>query len=232
MKNVEQIIDDPTVIFIFKEPEILRPPIMKIDDGTFGYTKDSILLKNINLRIDMETRTAIVGGNGVGKTTLLKILKGDLELHDGFIYRHNRLRVSYFTQTHIDSLDLRLSPLEQMIENYKGFSSEAFRNHLGSFGVTGDMALRPMYLLSGGQKSRVAFAIAVWTNPHIMIMDEPSNHLDLDAINALIIALRNYQGGILMVSHDQHLISSVCTEIMYVKNNRLKRFKGNFEGYK
>ncbi len=89
-----------------------------------------------------------------------------------------------------------------------------------------------MYLLSGGQKSRVAFSIAVWPNPHIMIMDEPSNHLDLDAINALIIALRNFTGGILMVSHDQHLISSVCTDIMYIKNDRLKRFKGHFEDYK
>ena len=115
---------------------------------------------------------------------------------------------------------------------YKGYSSESFRNHLGSFGVTGDMALRPMYLLSGGQKSRVAFAIAVWTNPHIMIMDEPSNHLDLDAINALIIALRNFTGGFLMVSHDQHLIASVCTEIMYVKKGKLKRFKGSFQDYK
>ena len=89
-----------------------------------------------------------------------------------------------------------------MISNFKGHTAESFRNHLGSFGVTGDLALRPMYLMSGGQKSRVAFAIAVWTNPHIMIMDEPSNHLDLDAINALIIALRNFKGGILMVSHD------------------------------
>merc|ERR1712007_209448 len=102
---------------------------------------------------------AIVGGNGVGKTTLLKLLIGKLELMDGFIYRHNRLRISFFTQTHIESLELNLSPLEQMIKMYEGHSSESFRNHLGSFGVTGDMALRPMYLLSGGQKSRVAFAI-------------------------------------------------------------------------
>jgi ATP-binding cassette subfamily F protein 3 len=97
MKHIEEIIEDPTVIFIFKEPEILRPPIIKIDDGTFGYTKDKMLLKNINLKIDMESRITIVGGNGVGKTTLLKILTGDLALTDGFIYRHNRLRISFFT---------------------------------------------------------------------------------------------------------------------------------------
>ena len=99
MKNIEEIVEDPSVIFIFKEPEILRPPILKIDDGTFGYTKEKLILKNINLNVDMNTRTAIVGGNGVGKTTLLKILKGDLKLSnkDGFIHRHNRLRVSFFT---------------------------------------------------------------------------------------------------------------------------------------
>jgi ATP-binding cassette, subfamily F, member 3 len=89
-----------------------------------------------------------------------------------------------------------------------------------------------MYLLSGGQKSRVAFSVCVWKNPHILIMDEPTNHLDIDAVNALIIALNNFQGGVLIVSHDQHLIASVCDHIWYIKEQRLKKFNGDFEDYR
>ena len=92
----------------------------------------------------------------------------------------------------MDSLNLMFSPLEQFSHNYSGVSLESIRSHLSSFGITGNLQLRPMYLLSGGQKSRVAFALCVWTNPHIMILDEPTNHLDLDAVNALIVALNNF----------------------------------------
>jgi len=97
MKHIEEIVDDPTCIFIFKEPEILRPPIIKIDDGSFGYEKDKPLLKSINLKIDMETRMTIVGSNGVGKTTLLKIIAQILKMDSGHLYTHNRLRIAFFT---------------------------------------------------------------------------------------------------------------------------------------
>lgn len=96
------------------------------------------------------------------------------------------------------------------MRDFPGSSPETYRGHLGSFGITGNLALRPNYLLSGGQKSRVAFALAVYNNPHVLILDEPTNHLDIDAVNALIIALNNYSGGVVIVSHDQHLISTVC----------------------
>jgi ATP-binding cassette subfamily F protein 3 len=115
-----------------------------------------------------------------------------------------------FTQHHTDQLKLHLSPLEQFMVDFPGSTQETYRSHLGSFGMTGTLALRPNYLLSGGQKSRVAFALAMWKNPHILVLDEPTNHLDIDAVNALIIALNNYQGGVIIVSHDQHLISTVC----------------------
>lgn len=111
-------------------------------------------------------------------------------------------------------------------------TTEEFRAHLGSFGITGNMALRPMYLLSGGQKSRVSFAIVTFTKPHILMMDEPTNHLDMDAVNALIIALNNFEGGIIIVSHDQYFVGSVCEQIWVVKNQRMKHFKGDFDEYK
>ena len=158
----------------------------------------------------MESRIAIVGANGVGKSTLLKLLVGSLGLTAGNSYRNGRLSLSMFTQHHIDQLKLPLSPLEQFMEDNPGSTQEVYRSHLGSFGITGNLALRPNYLLSGGQKSRVAFALAMWKNPHMLILDEPTNHLDIDAVNALIIALNNYSGGVIIVSHDQHLISTVC----------------------
>ena len=180
----------------------------------------------------MESRIAIVGANGVGKSTLLKLMVGSIDLKSGNSYRNTRLGLSMFTQHHVDQLKLHLSPLEQFMNDFPGSTQETYRSHLGSFGVTGTLSLRPNYLLSGGHKSRVAFALAMWKNPHILVLDEPTNHLDIDAVNALIIALNNYQGGVIIVSHDQHLISTVCDEIWYIKDTRLRKFVGDFEDYR
>jgi ATP-binding cassette subfamily F protein 3 len=219
-------------VFIFPSPDKLRPPLLKVDDGLFGYSKERILLRNLNFSMDMESRIALLGANGVGKTTFLKLLTGELDLIEGSVSRNHRMRVSLFTQHHVDTLNLMLSPLEQYINLFPGSPVESYRAHLGSFGVSGNMALRPMYLLSGGQKSRVAFSIAVWKHPHLLILDEPTNHLDLEAVNALIVALNNYTGGILVVSHDQHFVASVCDNIWYIKDSKLKKFNGDFEDYK
>lgn len=134
MEIVEEIIEDPSCIFIFPTPDKLRPPLLKIEDGLFGYNEKFLLLKNLNFGIDMESRVAIVGANGVGKSTFLKLLMGELHLLEGSQFRHSRLRVSLFTQHHIDQLDLVLSPLEQFAQTYPGSSSESYRSHLGSFG--------------------------------------------------------------------------------------------------
>jgi len=232
MELVEEIMNDPTCVFNFPTPEQLNPPLLKIEDGSFGYEADKPLIKGIEFGIDMDSRIAIVGSNGCGKTTLLNLLLGELELTDGQQSRNAKLRISMFTQHFIDQLDLKLSPLEQLMRDFPGNTQEKIRGYLGSFGITGPMALRPHYLLSGGQKSRVAFAISAWKNPQIMILDEPTNHLDIDAVNALIIALNTYTGGVLIVSHDQHLIQSVCDEIWYIKDKKLKKFHGDFDEYR
>ena len=180
----------------------------------------------------MESRIAIVGANGVGKSTLLKLMVGSIDLKSGNSYRNTRLGLSMFTQHHVDQLKLHLSPLERFMNDFPGSTQETYRSHLGSFGVTGTLSLRPNYLLSGGQKSRVAFALAMWKNPHILVLDGQTNHLDIDAVKAQIIALNNYLGVVIIVSHDQHLISTVCDEIWYIKDTRLKKFVGDFEDYR
>lgn len=165
MDLIEEVVDDPSCVFIFPNPEKLRPPLLKIEEGLFGYNMERVILKNINYWIEMESRMAIVGANGVGKSTFLNLLVENLKLIEGNYYRNPRLRVSLFTQHHIDQLELMLSPIEQLQKSFPGQSVESYRSHLSSFGLAGNLQLRPQYLLSGGQKSRVSFAMAVWNNP-------------------------------------------------------------------
>jgi len=113
-------------------------------------------------------------------------------------------------------LDSKCSPVEQLMKVNPDETSEKVRAHLGSFGISGNLALRPIYLLSGGQKSRVSFAMITWDKPHILLLDEPTNHLDFDAINALIVALNNYEGGLVIVSHDQYFLSALCDRLYVV----------------
>ena len=228
---IEDVIEDPTCQFIFPAVEKLSPPLLRIDDGEFGY-KGDVLLTDLNFNVDTNSRIACLGRNGCGKSTVLNLLLGNIQLNKGNQYRHRRLRVGLFTQHHIDTLDLSLSPLEQLASMFPNTPSESIRSHLGSFGITGNLALRPIAFLSGGQKSRVAFAAMAFSQPHIMLLDEPTNHLDLDAVNALILALNAYSGGIVVVSHDQHFVSSVCEEIWVIKKGRLKKFPGDFTEYR
>jgi len=135
---------------MFPNPEKISPPLMRLDEAVLGYNKGTDILKKVNLSVDLETRIALVGPNGAGKSTLVKSLQGELELFDGYRFIHNRLRIGVFTQHHMDSLDLKMSAVEQMAVRYEDVPTEKFRSHLGAFGISGTMALRPMYLLSGG----------------------------------------------------------------------------------
>jgi ATP-binding cassette subfamily F protein 3 len=231
MEIVEEILEDPTCIFIFPEPTKINPPVLRLDNADLGYN-GKVIVEKINLSVDMSSRIALVGANGCGKTTLLKGLVGDLIPMKGLCYRHGKLRLGLFRQHHVDQLDLELSPLEELQKYYPNLETEKIRGHLSQFGIGGNLSLRPNYLLSGGQKSRVALALIMLNNPQILLMDEPTNHLDLDAINALVVALSSYEGGLLIVSHDQNFVEQVCTQIYMIENKRLKQFRGNFNDYR
>nr|ADE76637.1 unknown [Picea sitchensis] len=140
--------------------------------------------------------------------------------------------MAVFSQHHVDGLDLSSNPLLYMMRCFPGVLEQKLRAHLGSFGITGNLALQPMYTLSGGQKSRVAFAKITFNKPHILLLDEPSNHLDLDAVEALIQGLILFQGGVLMVSHDEHLISGSVDQLWVVSEGRATPFNGTFQDYK
>jgi ATP-binding cassette subfamily F protein 3 len=231
MELVEEILEDPTCIFDLPEPEKINPPILRLDKADLGYN-NKVVVKDINLNIDMSSRIASVGANGCGKTTLLKGLDGKIEPISGSCYRHPKLRLAVFAQHHIEQLDLELSPVEQIQKYYPNVETEKIRSHLGHYGISGNLALRPNYLLSGGQKSRVALALILMNKPQIILMDEPTNHLDLDAINALSIALNAYDGGLLIVSHDQNFVESVCKDIYVIEEKKCKKFRGDFNAYR
>jgi ATP-binding cassette subfamily F protein 3 len=235
--RVEECLEDPTTVFMFENPEKVRPPLIRVHDGAFSFDKPGAadhewLLENLQFAVDMESKVALLGANGVGKTTFLNILTEKLKVMHGDFHFNARSRVAFFTQHTADKLDITLSPSEQFSKMFPSATTEMIRAHLGRYGVTGNLAMRPMYLLSGGQKSRVALALAGWGNPHVMIMDEPTNHLDIEAVDALIIALSNYQGGLIIVSHDQYFVSCICDQIWYIKNRKCKKFGGDFDEYR
>ncbi|KAJ9297980.1 hypothetical protein DTO271G3_4201 [Paecilomyces variotii] len=221
-----------TVHFKFPEVEKLSPPIVQMSGVSFGYTPDRPLLKNVDLDVQLDSRIGIVGPNGAGKTTVLKLLIGQLQPTSGTISQNPRLRIGFFAQHHVDALDLTASAVGFMAKTYPGKTDEEYRRHLGAFGITGMTGLQRMELLSGGQKSRVAFACISLTNPHILVMDEPSNHLDIEAMDALSDALRNFQGGVLMVSHDVTLLQNVCTSLWVCDKGTVEKFDGDVNAYK
>eukprot|EP00249_Psilotum_nudum_P023811 c28989_g1_i1 orf=609-2861(+) len=231
--HVDAVVNDPDYKFEFPTPED-RPsgPIISFSDASFGYPGGALLFKNLNFGIDLDSRLAMVGPNGIGKSTLLKLISGELEPSSGTVFRSAKVRMAVFSQHHVDGLDLSATPLLYMMRCFPGIPEQKLRAHLGSFGITGNMALQPMYTLSGGQKSRVAFSKITFTKPHILLLDEPSNHLDLDAVEALIQGLVLFQGGVLMVSHDEHLISGSVDELWAISQGKATPFHGTFQEYK
>ncbi|KAI9699040.1 MAG: hypothetical protein M1836_003229 [Candelina mexicana] len=221
-----------TVHFKFPDVEKLSPPIIQMSGVTFGYSPNKILLKNVDLDVQLDSRIGIVGPNGAGKTTILKLLIGQLQPSSGLISQNPRLRIGFFAQHHVDALDMNASAVGFMAKNYPGKQDEEYRRHLGAFGITGMTGLQKMELLSGGQKSRVAFACLSLTNPHILVLDEPSNHLDIEAMDALSLALRNFQGGVLMVSHDVTMLQTVCNSLWVCDGGTVEKFPGDVKAYK
>ncbi|KAD4384784.1 hypothetical protein R6Q59_011065 [Mikania micrantha] len=231
--HVDEVVNDPDYKFDFPTPDDRPgPPIISFSDASFGYPGGPILFKNLNFGIDLDSRVAMVGPNGIGKSTILKLISGELQPTSGTVFRSAKVRIAVFSQHHVDGLDLTSNPLLYMMRCFPGVPEQKLRGHLGSFGVTGNLALQPMYTLSGGQKSRVAFSKITFKKPHIILLDEPSNHLDLDAVEALIQGLVIFQGGVLMVSHDEHLISGSVDQLWAVSEGRVTPFSGNFQDYK
>ncbi|XP_002736039.1 ATP-binding cassette sub-family F member 3-like [Saccoglossus kowalevskii] len=233
MPHITPVEKESEVILRFAEVnEKLSPPILQLDEVKFYYSEDKPIFNSIDVSANLESRICIVGENGTGKTTLLKILLGDLSPVKGIRHAHRNLQIGYFSQHHVDQLDMDMTSLEVMSTKFPGKTVEMYRHALGGFGISGDLALRPVSSLSGGQKSRVAFAILSMLRPNFFILDEPTNHLDMETIEALGKVLNKFQGGVILVSHDERLITMICKELWVCGNGTVKRVEGGFAEYK
>jgi ATP-binding cassette subfamily F protein 3 len=215
----------------FPDTEPLSPPILQLNDVTFEYTKNRVIFSNVNLGATMDSRICIVGDNGAGKTTLLKIIMGILSPTSGMRHVHRNLKFGYFSQHHVDQLDMNVNSVELLQSAYPGKPIEEYRRQLGSFGVSGDLALQTVASLSGGQKSRVAFSRMCMGQPNFLVLDEPTNHLDIETIEALGNAITKYTGGVILVSHDERLIRKVCKELWVCANGSVRSIEG-FDEYR
>ncbi|KPJ01729.1 ATP-binding cassette sub-family F member 3 [Papilio xuthus] len=216
----------------FPETEPLSPPILQLNEVGFYYAKDKVIFSNVNLGATLESRICIVGDNGAGKTTLLKIIMGILSPTSGVRSVHRGLKFGYFSQHHVDQLDMNVNSVELLQKTYPGKPVEEYRRQLGSFGVSGDLALQTIASLSGGQKSRVAFAAMCMANPNFLVLDEPTNHLDIETIEALGKGINKYTGGVILVSHDERLIRMVCKELWVCGGGSVASVEGGFDEYR
>ncbi|XP_072544831.1 ATP-binding cassette sub-family F member 3 [Salminus brasiliensis] len=212
--------------------EKLSPPILQLDEVEFSYSPELRLFTGLCVSADLESRICIVGENGAGKSTLLKLLMGDLTPISGTRHAHRNLKIGYFSQHHVDQLDLNVCSVELLLSKFPGLTEEEYRRQLGRYGISGELATRPVASLSGGQKSRVAFAQMTMPCPNFYILDEPTNHLDMETIEALAKSLNNFKGGVVLVSHDERLIRLVCKELWVCESGRVQRIDGGFDEYK
>ena len=224
--------DEEAVHFRLPETEKLPLPLLQISDVTFGYTPDRLLLKKVDFDITQSSRIAVVGSNGAGKSTLMKLLMGEITPTKGDQKRNPRLRVGFFSQHHIDQLDLSVSPVAFLAAKYPGKTEQEYRSHLGAFGIKGMTGLQKIATLSGGQKSRVAFAHLSLMRPHVLLLDEPTNHLDTDGLDALCEAIKKFNGGVICISHDEMFINNCLDELWVVDDGRVERFHGDVSAYK
>ncbi|NXB86284.1 ABCF3 protein, partial [Vidua chalybeata] len=212
--------------------EKFSPPILQLDEVDFYYEPSRYIFHSLSVSADLESRICVVGENGAGKSTMLKILMGELAPVRGIRHAHRNLKIGYFSQHHVDQLDLNISAVELLARKFPGKTEEEYRHQLGSYGISGELAVRPVASLSGGQKSRVAFAQMTMPCPNFYILDEPTNHLDMETIEALAKALNKFRGGIILVSHDERFIRLVCQELWVCENATVTRIEGGFDQYR
>jgi ATP-binding cassette subfamily F protein 3 len=217
--------------FDFPNPEELSPPIVHLDGTSTGYGKTTVL-SNLSLRIDQDDRIALLGKNGQGKSTLAKLLSGRLPALKGTITKSNKLRIGYFAQHQVDELFIDETPLDHLRRERPQEGPARWRSRLSGFGLNADQADTLVAKLSGGQKARLSLLLATLEAPHILILDEPTNHLDIESREALVVALTNYTGAVILVSHDMHLLELVADRLWLVSNGTVKPYGDDLESYR
>lgn len=234
MEKITPIKRDPPVRFDFSMSTIAaQEQLIVIEDGFFGYVPDRPIFEHLCFTVKRNTRAVIIGANGIGKSTLINLLMGNLKLDKGFYQIVSNLRIAHFSQHHVDQLDYKSTPLQYMLKQFKAdHPIHEIRSQLGKFGINGEQSLQPIQSLSGGQKTRVVLAACAMMMPHVLMLDEVTNNLDMDSIEALGSALRRYQGAIVAVTHDQAFATMIANQIFICENKKIVEFNGSFQEYR
>jgi len=232
MEPIPSLVEERTVRLQFPEPTHLSPPILNLEGVSAGYDEGPPVLSGLDLRIDMDDRIALLGANGNGKSTLARIFAQRLKPLRGRMTRSSKLKVGYFAQDQTEELDLKATPLDHMRRLLPLATETKLRALLGGFGFGVGHAEIAVGKLSGGEKARLLFALMSREAPQILILDEPTNHLDVDSRQALVQALNTYEGAVILVSHDQHLVELVADRLWLVADGTVKPFEGDLEDYR
>lgn len=225
------VVKDPQVHFQFPSPTRLTQALFTVEDGVAGYD-DKPVLQNLNLRIEPDDRIALLGANGNGKSTLAKIISHRLLLMGGRMTMAKKIKIAYFSQHQTEELDVDITPFEQLAALMPGAGETQIRAHLGAFGLNKAKSDTLIGKLSGGEKSRLLLALITKDAPHLLILDEPTNHLDILSRQALLEALNAYEGAVVLITHDLHVIEMACDTLWLVKGGTCQIYRGDLEDYK
>ena len=231
LPQIESVIEDTPTRFSFPDPPRIAPPVLALDRVDIGYGTTKIL-RNVSLTVDMDDRIALLGANGNGKSTLAKLLAERLPPLAGEVRRGPKLKVGYFAQHQTDELVAAENPVDHMARALPNAPPTKVRAQLARFGLDADRAETPIANLSGGEKARLLLALATRDAPQLLILDEPTNHLDIDARDALVKALSDFQGAVLLITHDPHLVALVADRLWLVGDGTVRAFDGDLDDYR
>jgi ATP-binding cassette, subfamily F, member 3 len=228
---IAEIVEERVAPFTLPSPKRpLAPPLIQLEGAAVGY--DGVpVLRNLNLRLDVDDRIGLLGVNGAGKSTFAKLLAGALPLLAGQMKREERIRVGWFHQHQIEALDPMDTPLDIMRRELPDDSESARRSRLAQFGLSFDKQETTVANLSGGERSRLLLNLVAMAGPHLLILDEPTNHLDIDSRRALLEALNEYEGAVILITHDRSLIEMVADRLWLTADGRIKPFVGDMDDY-
>lgn len=236
MDLVDAVIADRAIKFNFPNPEKIPSPMLSIQKADIGYVEGKPILRGVHENIDRDDRIALLGANGNGKSTLMKLIAGKLGIMGGEIFRSGKLRIGYFSQHQTDELDVDSTPYLEMMrlmqKTIPDIAEPKVRAKLGAFGFSRDLADNKISALSGGEKARLLFAFMSFDAPHMLLLDEPTNHLDIDAREALVQALNAYEGAVVIVSHDPTMVERVADRLWLIKDGKCSNFDGDLEDYR
>lgn len=222
--------DSPFSFDFFPCPQAGNP-LIQCNQVNAGYHADSPILKKINLSLNPGDRIALLGPNGEGKSTLIKTLTGSLPTLSGDIHRSPHLKIGYYAQHQLEQLDCKLSPVETIQILSPQTREQTIRDFLGGFNFVGDMAVQAIHHFSGGEKARLALARLVWLKPNLLLLDEPTNHLDLGMRSAIELALQSYEGALILISHDRHMLKTTVDDFFLVYQHKVVPFNGDLDDY-